>query len=307
MRRVDCIIVGGGPAGTFCASTLAEHSISCALVERRASMEGKVCGGGISRYGVQVLNRIGFPVDLLLSYGIKVERSINLLENGTVVEDRWKDTAHKADYAIGIARDDLDAIFLRSAISHGVIVQLGCSVARVEQSDGLYVAGDFTAPIMVLACGATNSLVPAAITTREQLPFGVSALYQSSMPQPGMFVFDYSDAYADGYAWIFSIGTHKWNVGVWSRNPHPDMKALFQHFAQTRMPQLIGVDAVCIQIPKGAFIGTRKNAEKLGNGFYIAGDAAGSAKLSSGEGIPQAILSGIRVAQSILNDLSGIA
>lgn len=299
MRKVDCIVIGGGPAGTFCASALADRGVECALLEKRAVMRGKVCGDGISRYGVRVLERVAFPLEPLLHYGVKVECSITIREQERTHEENWLPEPYQAAFAIGISRDALDELFLQSAVSHGVDVRLGTRVSKVGKRGALYTAGGYAAKKVVLACGAGSGLLAGRM---DMLPAGISAIFQSDAARQGVFLFDKSLVYADGYAWIFSIGKNLWNVGVWSRRPQPNMKKLYQQFVRTQVLQFLGERAECVRPPKGALIGAGTKIQQWDKNIHLAGDAANGARLASGEGIPQAILSGVQTAETILRE-----
>ena len=299
IRQVDCIVIGGGPAGTFCAAALAKYGMDCVLLEKRVIMQGKVCGGGISRFCVHALEQIGYPIAPLLHRGAKIERTITVMGKEKNLDEHWQSERNQAAYAIGISRDVLDELFLQSAISHGVDVRLDAQVSQIEKQDRLYIANEYAAPKVVLACGASNRLL---IGKTGVLPAGISAIYQSDAVQQGTFLFDRSPVYADGYGWIFSIGNYQWNVGVWSRRPRSNMKELYQLFSQRQVPQFLGEQAVCVQAPKGALIGAGVAVQQWDENIYLAGDAVNSARLTSGEGIPQAILSGIQTAETVLKE-----
>ncbi|MBU7033054.1 MAG: NAD(P)/FAD-dependent oxidoreductase [Theionarchaea archaeon] len=51
----DVIVIGGGPAGAFCAGNLAKEGFSCLLLERSKPYRYKSCGGGISFEGSQII------------------------------------------------------------------------------------------------------------------------------------------------------------------------------------------------------------------------------------------------------------
>lgn len=299
MNQVDCIIIGGGPAGTFCAAALSTYGMSCVLLEKRVSMQGKVCGGGISRYGVNVLKQIKFPIETLLSHGIKIERSITKRDKKQFHESNWQAEPYQASFAIGICRDTLDELFLQFAISHGVSVCLDTPVSQINKEGKNYIVGEYTTKKVVLACGTGSELI---VCKTGKQPAGISSIYRSDYAQQGIFFFDKSRVYADGYAWMFSIGNNLWNVGVWSRKPQPNMKRLYEKFIQTQALQFLGEEAVCIKPPKGGLIGAGDRIQQWDKNIYLIGDATNSARLVSGEGIPQAILSGIQIAKTIISE-----
>lgn len=297
MRTVDCIVIGAGPAGAFCAAKLASQGMQCVALEKRNPMTGKVCGGGISRYGVRVLEKAGFPIDQLLQNGVKIERDIRIRDGQAIMHTHWEEEPFEASFAVGIHRDILENLFLQYAIRHGVTVRLGCQVSRIERNNSLFYVDDYCAPNVVQACGAVNGLTPC-----KELPAGISAVCKSEYGPAHSFVFDYSEPYAGGYAWIFHIGLNLWNVGVWSRNPGVKLKALFQQHERTCLRKYLGGNVVYAQSPSGALIGAGGKMPRHEDGMYFCGDTARTASISNGEGIPQAVLSGIHTAENILAD-----
>ena len=54
----DAIVVGSGPAGSFCAWRLAAAGASVLLLEKARLPRPKVCGGALSRKALQLASRI---------------------------------------------------------------------------------------------------------------------------------------------------------------------------------------------------------------------------------------------------------
>jgi len=64
----------------------------------------------------------------------------------------------------------------------------------------------------------------------------------------------------------------------------------------------LGGNVVYAQSPRGALIGAGGKMPCHETGMYFCGDTARAASISNGEGIPQAVLSGIQTAKNILAD-----
>ena len=52
MSKYDVVIIGGGPAGLSCATTLARSGVNVMLLERKKNIGRKVCAGGITWHGL---------------------------------------------------------------------------------------------------------------------------------------------------------------------------------------------------------------------------------------------------------------
>jgi flavin-dependent dehydrogenase len=70
MQSVDLIIVGAGPAGISTALHLLQADASWAghmlLLEKASHPRPKLCGGGVTRFGLGILRQLGFPLPLPL-------------------------------------------------------------------------------------------------------------------------------------------------------------------------------------------------------------------------------------------------
>ncbi|MEE2755591.1 MAG: NAD(P)/FAD-dependent oxidoreductase [Myxococcota bacterium] len=58
-RKVDVVIVGGGPAGLACAIALAKRRLFVTVVDKKQWPIDKVCGEGLMPCGVETLDRMG--------------------------------------------------------------------------------------------------------------------------------------------------------------------------------------------------------------------------------------------------------
>ncbi|MBV72020.1 MAG: hypothetical protein CMH52_11880 [Myxococcales bacterium] len=58
-RKVDVVIVGGGPAGLACAISLAKRRMFVTVVDKKKWPIDKVCGEGLMPCGVDTLDRMG--------------------------------------------------------------------------------------------------------------------------------------------------------------------------------------------------------------------------------------------------------
>ena len=75
MREIETIIVGGGPAGSTCATELLAHGRRCLLLERQAMPRPKLCAGWITP---KVLSDLGIqPADY--PYGMLELRRFRLI------------------------------------------------------------------------------------------------------------------------------------------------------------------------------------------------------------------------------------
>lgn len=124
MKRVDTLVVGGGPAGAAAACELALRDCDTILVERRGGPHHKVCGEFLSVETQTYLRRLG--VDAVTLGAVPVEAV-------AIYTDDRVASASLPFRALSLSRYVLDAALLQRAADLGVPVQRGVLVRRVER------------------------------------------------------------------------------------------------------------------------------------------------------------------------------
>src|SRR6476646_10500303 len=78
MTKVDVLIVGAGPAGSFAAGLSAARGVKVALFDGRPPGEPKACGGGVTAKALKawptLLNAVGRTINELDLYSPAVNR-----------------------------------------------------------------------------------------------------------------------------------------------------------------------------------------------------------------------------------------
>jgi menaquinone-9 beta-reductase len=117
------LIVGGGPAGSAAAITLARAGKAPLVIERSAAASPVVCGGFLGWDALAALRRLGIDVDAL---GARPIRLVRLFAGNRSAE------AELPYEAAGLSRKTLDAALLASAAAAGATVLRGLSVRAVD-------------------------------------------------------------------------------------------------------------------------------------------------------------------------------
>lgn len=117
-----------------------------------------------------------------------------------------------------------------------------------------------------------------------------------------VFYFYIDDAYCGGYAWVFPNGTNRWNIGVWQKGDFRSLKENFEQFYANTLSNKV-TRFISKESPKSGYIccGNADEYLKKENVYYI-GECAGFASDQNGEGIYQAVLSGMTAATDICNN-----
>lgn len=297
----DYIIIGAGPAGCFCAIELKKKGFNCIVLEKHKENHGKVCGGGISLYCTKILHNIGFPLHRFEEEGAVKIKQYRFYYNNELYINYFKDDDFP-DFAYGIERSKIDSIFRQYTQEHGVDIIFGFNVKKFRKEEGLYNINGYFGRSLILACGALRTLKRFSISSEvNKLPVGVSAIIRTHRYRgDNFFLFDYENYFDGQYGWIFSIGEQMWNIGVWTKNNRKNIKKLFTQFTNTRVKEYFNDNYEFMTELKGAAMGISNNMFDLkDNSIFLIGDTSYTSNNFTGEGIPQAILSGIELVDNI--------
>lgn len=121
--ETQALIVGGGPAGSAVALTLARAGMVPHLVERHPQSRNIVCGGFLGWDALAALNRLGIDP---WSLGARPISRVRLLAGCRTVEAPLPRTA------AGLSRQTLDTALLAAATRAGAIVARGRSVRGAD-------------------------------------------------------------------------------------------------------------------------------------------------------------------------------
>ena len=123
MRRTQPLIVGGGPAGSAAAISLARGGASPELIDRSPGERDVVCGGFLGWDAIAVLRRLGLDPE---SLGARPIERVRLIAGTRVVETALPRAA------AGLSRRRLDAALLGLAEQAGALVTRGRAARAFE-------------------------------------------------------------------------------------------------------------------------------------------------------------------------------
>jgi menaquinone-9 beta-reductase len=128
IREIDLLILGAGPAGISTALHLVSKDPSWAdrmiLVEKAHHPRPKLCGGGVTSFGLNILNKLGFQLPLPLPQArvddLRIKYSNRILHV-------------KGDPVfIVFQREALDNYLAHQARERGIIIQEGETVKKLH-------------------------------------------------------------------------------------------------------------------------------------------------------------------------------
>jgi flavin-dependent dehydrogenase len=226
MREVDLIIIGSGPAGVSTALHLLQRDQSWAqrmiLLDKDAHPRHKLCGGGVTRIGLETLQGLGFDLPLPIPH--EEVNEIRLLYRGREIRARGR-----PEFLV-FNRIEFDVYLAKQVRRQGVIFQeneaverlkFGSARVEVKTSHGVYqakavVGADGSKGITRRIVGRHNSgnKVARVLETIRQTDAD-RAHFQEHF---AVFEFTPVDQGLQGYFWDFPSrveGQPRFNRGVY--------------------------------------------------------------------------------------------
>lgn len=308
-KQIDLIIVGAGPAGISTALHLLKSDQTwqrrMIVLEKQRHPRHKLCGGGLTAFGLKILQELGFSLPLPISQA-RVE-DLRLLYKDRVIHGRGDPVF------IVYRREELDAHLVQEACERGVTIhenegvtgidvkengvlvttEIGCYLAQVvvgaDGSKGMLrrkVSGN-TGPVRV---GRTLEVI--APSTENAPPFSdLYALLDFNPVQSGL----------QGYTWVFPSKISNqpfFNHGVYD-------SGFFKKKEKAHLPELLDRAVAQVESESGSYQpeghpihwfhpANRFSAQRL----LLVGDSAGADPLL-GEGIAPALGYGQTASQAI--------
>ncbi|MGH9151082.1 MAG: NAD(P)/FAD-dependent oxidoreductase [Acidimicrobiales bacterium] len=317
VRTADVAVVGGGPAGAAAAITLARAGRAVVLVDKARFPRDKCCGDGLTTGALRRLEALGlqpgsvpswFAVDDVHVRGPAGREVVFPLPRGAGL------------FAAVARRCDLDAALLDVARDAGVEVHDGCGLrgARLDGDGGSIVLdvhglGAVRARYAVGADGMWSPLRKALGAADEDGYLGEWHAFRqyftgvSDVAATQLWVWFEPDL-LPGYAWSFPLGDGRANVGFGvPRRRGASVRVMKAQWAdvlgRAHVRAALG-EAAAPESPHKAWpIPARIQRSPLsaaGGRALFVGDAARATDPMTGEGIGQALETGMLAAEAML-------
>ncbi len=328
--HVRVLIIGAGPAGCGTSFFLSKSGIPHTILEKARFPRDKVCGDAISGKSCYVLRTANAPwlheifqleAEFLPSRGIQF-----IAPNGKSLDIRYPDALRPGEKAPGftVSRLRFDDFLFGKLNPAFADVRQEVTVKSVSRSSGknvvVYEQGGtehtLTADIVVGADGdksAVRRAFMAGNEVRKSDSVGLRAYYTGVT---GLHPDDFIELHfikeaLPGYLWVFPLPNGRCNVGIGIlssvvRRKKINLRAVFQEALQTN--PLLRERFKNAQLD-GKILGwglpmCTSQEPVSGDGFMLTGDAAALIDAFSGEGIGNALYSGMLAAAAIEKSLA---
>ena len=307
------VVVGGGPAGAAAAITLARAGRHVVLVDKARFPRDKFCGDGLTTGALRLLEQLGLTPAAVTSWR---ELSEVVVRSPSGRSATFSFPVGQGSFAAVARRADLDAALVDVAREAGVEVHEGVGVTGAEERpDRVVVTVGVSETIHArYAVGADGMWSPL----RKLLGMatdgyrGESHAFRQYFTGVGpeaaknLFLW-FEDDLLPGYAWSFPLPDGRANVGFGihrnGRGRVGDMGRLWADLlARPHIRGVLGAEAAP-EAPHRAWpIPSRLDQcglATVGGRVLFVGDAAAAADPLTGEGIGQALLTGVGAAAAI--------
>jgi menaquinone-9 beta-reductase len=306
---LDVLVIGAGPGGVAAAITAGRNGNSVVCVDKASFPRDKTCGDGLTAGALRALEALGLPYPSFAAIDAAiVHETVLVAPNGRrVTLPLSTDGVHAAV----IARRELDAALVALARRRGVEVHEQRAVEKLaahpDEIEVLMSDGTRLHARQVIAADGHWSTVRRALepdSPRDLGEWHAARQYFTGVDDDRLWVFFEQDL-LPGYAWIFPLPGGGANVGYGvlrsDGRTGRELKDLWPELlARPALRDVLGPHAVPAEPVRAWPIPTRYDPDRLASGRVLyVGDAAGVVDPLTGEGIAQAIESGVLAAEAI--------
>jgi geranylgeranyl reductase family protein len=310
----DIAIIGAGPAGSTCALALRHSGLKIALIDKDSFPRDKVCGDAIGGRVKKVLNEI--DPNLLTQLNSFPSKNISsgwklFSPNGKIIEVNFVNPGYVSK------RMDFDAWLFEKVSGQKNLSVVNSGVSNIQPDEnGIDIITDDGSTInskIVIGCDGAHSIVAKKMAgfkvDHRHYSAAVRAYYQNveGTTSSEMLEIHLVKGFLPGYFWIFPLHDNLCNVGFGMlssdiKERRIDLKTALKQIIHSS-PQLkerfqnakLIDDVTGFGLPLG---GIRRPIS--GNRYMLCGDAASLIDPLTGEGIGNAMLSGLYAAKKAL-------
>jgi geranylgeranyl reductase family protein len=311
--RFDVLVVGAGPAGSAAAISAATRGLDVLLVDKATFPRDKTCGDGLTTGALRLLEQLGFPLESIPSYTSVRECVIVTPSSRRVTLP----LPGNGEFAGVVPRAELDTALAEHAARRGAVVCDGNGITSLEvREEGLGAASGVVAELAdgtpvearwVIAADGHYSGVRHLLEPDRPPKLGDWSTFRQyfrGVDDRRLWVIFEPDL-LPGYAWVFPLPDGRANVGFGMLRGEGRGGKLVKEkwnslLQRPSMQEALGPAAEPDGPHRAWPVPTRLDPAALTRSRVLfVGDAAGVVDPMTGEGIAQALETGMLAAEAI--------
>lgn len=300
----EVIIVGAGPGGAAAALALAQRGITdVALLDRDPFPRDKTCGSGLSPNALSVLDQLGLGQEVRAqAYPVNTVRLVTPGRREMVLASNAA--------AVVLLRRVFDNLVVQRAVAMGVtlvapfravsLLEEHGRVVGVRAFDGRELRGRY-----VLCADGANSIFSRDPRPKRNLAT-LMGWWEDFDCVPNRLDMIFDRHLAPLYGWMFPEGERRVNIGICVDGQQADgakstrnLRATFQRFLDDHYAAPLARARQVGPWKGHPIVHTTRVGHLTGPGQLFLGEAARLTHHVTGEGISQAMQSGIYAAQAV--------
>ncbi|MFN0276059.1 MAG: NAD(P)/FAD-dependent oxidoreductase [Chitinophagales bacterium] len=320
----EVFIIGAGPGGATAAMFLAKENIPCVLVDKAIFPRDKICGDALSGKVLEIFNRLDMNIVKELSlapiqlncWGVEfvAPNLESLMIPFKINHNKNKEERTQAPGFIS-KRVDFDDFLINEVKKHSSIqLHQGLEISKIERNDTGFLLTSknnevaFQSKLVIDASGAHSQFaqeIGNISVDRKHYCAAIRAYYKnvSGMKEGNYIELHFLKDFLPGYLWIFPLPNGEANVGLGMRSDYVSKKKID---LKKKLPEVIEKypqlkerfkNAEPVDKIKGYGLPLGSKKRKLsGDNYMLVGDAASLIDPFTGEGIGNAVMSGMCAA-----------
>jgi len=305
------LIIGAGPAGASAAVALASRGITdVLLVDRDQFPRDKTCGSGLSPAALQLAETLGV--------GDQVRARANPVDWVRIVTPGGEELVLPSNSAVVILlRKDFDHLLVERAAALGVKFQTGFRASELlRDSSGRVVGarafdGAEHRAVHVLCADGAHSIFSPDLRAKRSISTLMGWWEGAALPTRRLdMVFDRN--LAPLYGWMFPETATRVNIGICvdgqderGRRAGRDLRQTFERFIDDHYREALRGSRQVGKLKGHPIVFTTWISQCTAPGALWLGEAARVTHNATGEGIAQAMQSGIFAAEAVSSVVRG--